>query len=141
MEINAKDYERFAAKLKASDRVIARGVRKRLRDISNPLAAKVMEEGSAALPQSGGLAEHVRASAYRRNSMTSSGIRIRLGSRAAGLGKIDLGSIRHPVYGNRKNWVSQGIDEGVFSEEFQALASDVRNEMRKVMQDFVRGML
>lgn len=147
LSIHADDYQRFAAKLRAAPRTVQRVVRKRLRDIANPLAADVLREGASVLPHSGGLSDHVLNSAYRRNNMAGSGVRIRLGSRAAGLGMLDFGYIRHPVFADPTKgrddwtWTTQRIPEGAFSEPFQAKADEVREQMLKVMDEFLNEVV
>ena len=117
MNIDASDYDRFAAKLKGADRKVAAAIRKRLRQAAKPIGEHVREEGSDPMPARGGLRDRLRGSRVT-TALRGSGVDIWVGNRRKSqLSPIDRrGVVSHPVYGNRKNWASQSVPEGTFSD-------------------------
>ena len=72
------------------------------------------------MPKRGGLAERVRSQG-RVSVLINlrSGVRIQLANRGGMyMGAFESGTIRHPVYGNRKAWVSQQVPGGKGAESF-----------------------
>ena len=104
LDVDASDYKAFAQRLKAADRKVASGLRRRVRDASKPLAEAVAKDGPEGLPESGGLADWLRQ-AKPSLSMTQTRVAIKLtgmvGTRTrktSDLNAINRGRLRHPVY-------------------------------------------
>jgi hypothetical protein len=141
VNIDASDYDRFAAKLKGADRKVAAAIRKRLRQAAKPIGEHVREEGSDPMPARGGLRDRLRGSRVT-TALRGSGVDIWVGNRRKSqLSPIDRrGVVSHPVYGNRKNWASQSVPEGTFSEAFQSVPPEARAEFEKVFRDVFKEL-
>jgi hypothetical protein len=97
----------------------------------------VKQSARDSLPKGGGLNEWAAASKITvRNSLTGArvGTRIVVGKRKHDISDLDKGSLRHPVYGNRKKWVSQSIAEGVFSKPLEHKAPEMQAALLAVME-------
>ena len=66
------------------------------------------------------------------------GVRIITGKRHALRTMNDGGYFRHPVYGNRNNWVTQRISGKFLDAAFEKGAPGVRKALLKVMADVAR---
>lgn len=51
---------------------------------------------------------------------------------------IDGGTLRHPVYGNRRKWVAQRIRRGFFTEPLKRGGPVIAAGIERVMNDVVR---
>ena len=60
LNIDASDYKAFAQRLKAADRKVASGLRRRVRDAAKPLGDAIANDGLEGLPSSGGRADWLR---------------------------------------------------------------------------------
>lgn len=138
VSVGMDDYERFRAWAKQADRKIAAGQRKRIRQIGAEMAREVMAEGADGMPASGGLRERL-AGGKAAVQMLAAGVRIRLGAKGAGVGRIDsTGTVRHPTYGNRKAWASTEVEPGTWTKAFEGRADEVREQLRDELQDIIR---
>lgn len=108
---------------------------------TKPLKADVKRSALQSLPSGGGLNRWVadaRLATRTRVSGKTVGVRI-AGSRSnkqlrkSDLNAINRGRLRHPVFGNRKVWVTQEVKPGWFSEPLVAGADEVRRELVQVM--------
>lgn len=103
--------ERVAAAVRASgNKELRRELEKGLRRAVRPMQKTFRAGALGYLPFRGGLAEWV-ASDMRFRTSVSVGERTRLRIRASlpghDLPAINRGRLRHPVFGNRENWVLQ----------------------------------
>lgn len=138
VSVGMDDYERFRAWAKTADRKIAVGARKRIRAIGGDLAREVMAEGAEGMPAGGGLRERL-AGGKVATQMLAAGVRIRLGAKGAGVGRIDAtGTVRHPTYGNRKAWASTEVEPGTWTKAFEGRADEVREQLRDELQQIIR---
>jgi hypothetical protein len=95
-----------------------------MRALGKPLVDKARQSAIETLPKSGGLNQWVADSkiSVRNNLTGSGGANTRVGLKIVSIKGvhsmvgIDNGHLRHPVYNNRKNWVSQSVPEGWFSK-------------------------
>lgn len=157
--IRAEDYAKLAAHLKSVDRKTATAIRKRLRMAAAPLGQAILDEGGRHLPVRGGLQRHVMGSDKAAMSLTRSGVHLNLRSKGAAINYLDVGQVRHPLFGMRKAdlssiskrvrhmltakrkrkrfWFTTEIDASKYSEEFQRKADEVRTEILKIIEDVV----
>jgi len=109
-----------------------------LKSGAEPLVKKVAEAARSQLPHGGGLNEQVAGQKVK--------VQVRTGARTAGVrltttapdtSQTDAGFVRHPVYGNRKKWVTQQIPaaKGWWSQTLADGGSDVTPELLKVMEE------
>ena len=109
-----------------------------LKSGAEPLVKKVADAAREQLPHGGGLNEQVAGQKVK--------VQVRTGARTAGVRMTttapdtemtDKGFVRHPVYGNRKKWVTQQIPaaKGWWSQTLADGGSDVTPELLKVMEE------
>lgn len=138
VSVGMDDYERFRAWAKQADRKIAAGQRKRIRQIGAEMAREVMAEGAEGMPAGGGLRERL-VGGKAAVQMLAAGVRIRLGAKGAGVGRIDsTGTVRHPTYGNRKAWASTEVEPGTWTKAFEERADEVRTAVREELDSILR---
>lgn len=130
----------------------AKAIRKELYSGLNRVSKRVREEMKDStnqppvLPTAGGL----QARAYAKQSVTAgvkggkwAGVSIRVRGRKGGM---DIGSVhrtgrlRHPVFGNRKVWVTQdaGVQAKWMDPVFEDQKPDVVRALSQVMDDIAR---
>jgi hypothetical protein len=127
----AVNLARVAEALKAEGDT-GKGFRKELRSglvkATKPVRKELKAAIPGALPRRGGLAAEVAGSASFVLATSKShgdavGVRIqgrRNGRRGSSLRRMNAGTVRHPVWGNSKKWVSQtaGVDKGFLDRAF-----------------------
>ena len=136
MTVNFEEFRKAGARLaEFGDRKLVLEVRRDLRTLGKPIGEKVLEAIAAEMPKGGGLAERVRSQG-RVSVLINlrSGVRIQLANRGGMyMGAFESGTIRHPVYGNRKAWVSQQVPGGkgaeAFAKEADGLAAAVADHV------------
>ena len=120
-EANFAEFQKAGAQLlELGDRKLVLGMRRDLRALAKPVGDRIVEAIADAMPKRGGLSERVRSQG--RVSLLVDlrrGVRIQLANKAGMyMGAFESGTIRHPVYGNRKTWVAQFVPSGVGAEAF-----------------------
>ena len=135
-EANFAEFQKAGAQLlELGDRKLVLGMRRDLRALAKPVGDRIVEAIADAMPKRGGLAERVRSQG--RVSLLVDlrrGVRIQLANKAGMyMGAFESGTIRHPVYGNRKAWVSQQVPGGkgaeAFAKEADGLATAVADHV------------
>ena len=135
-EANFSEFQKAGAQLlELGDRKLVLGMRRDLRALAKPVGDRIVEAIADAMPKRGGLAERVRSQG-RVSVLINlrSGVRIQLANRGGMyMGAFESGTIRHPVYGNRKAWVSQQVPGGkgaeAFAKEADGLATAVADHV------------
>jgi hypothetical protein len=108
-----------------------KGLRKellqRIRIAAKPLVEDVRNSAMDTLPNAGGLNRRVRTGIgiRTRAAGNSVGVRVVAKNRYAIKG-MDQGRLRHPVFGNRDNWVKQSVPPGWFTRPVEAGADEAR---------------
>src|SRR6266487_1865942 len=128
----ADKLTRLGRALKAAgDKDLQRELRRAMQRGGRPLKDAARRGALERLPKRGGLAERVASSKFGvRTSTAGKGASVRvIGRSGYDLQGMDEGEIRHPVYGNRKRWVSEKIRPGWFSDAEEAAAPKVRDEL------------
>lgn len=140
MDVDVSDYKQFAAKLKGADAAVKRAIRKRLREAGKPLGEHVRDEGSEAMPSRGGLRSRLQRSPVAV-ALLASGVNIWVGNRRKSqFARLDKGVLRHPVYGRMKTWVGQDVPEGTFSDAWDKVPPDVRDDFERVLVDVMKEL-
>lgn len=127
-------FDEFTAELKAFEgrKEVLNEIRRELRKpaLLADLRTRVRWNAIAVLPSGGGLGAWVakaRMSIQIRDSGRTAGIRVKLG-RKSGKGKAALegldntGRVRHPVYGDRRQWFGQQVASRFFSNVWDQYA-------------------
>jgi hypothetical protein len=126
----------------SGDKGLDRALRRAGQRCGKPMKTAAREGALKRLPKQGGLAERVANSKFSVR-MTSSGKRVGvrvIGRSGYDLDGMDQGKIRKPVFGNRKNWVSQEIEPGWFSESEEAAAPKFLDEFDKALDELGRQL-
>ena len=147
LTVDTDEYKAFAQRLKAADRKVASGLRRRIRDASKPLAEAVAKDGPEGLPESGGLADWLRQ-AKPSLSMTQTRVAIKLtglkGSRTqktSDLNAINRGRLRHPVYaqpGRKAGWANQPVQAGTYDAAIDTHGAEALEDIARVLDDVMK---
>lgn len=141
MRVGGNGSERLAAlavQLKiAGDVTLRRELLRGLKSAANPLVEATADAAREKLPHGGGLNEQVAGQKVK--------VQVRTGARTAGVrltttapdtAQTDSGIVRHPVYGNRKRWVTQKIPAatGWWSKTLADKGPEVTTELLAAME-------
>ncbi len=116
----ADKLARLGAAIKAGDKGLRREVNREMGRTTAPYRRAARAGALQVLPHRGGLAEHVAATARITTRVTTSGPGV--GVRITGASRDNLrrmdeeGLVRHPVWGDRKNWVLERVHRGWFTD-------------------------
>jgi hypothetical protein len=134
----AEEIQVIARSLKAAGDT---GLRKELlagiNRATKPLKAGVRQSALTVLPKRGGLNLLIGAaklSTQTRSSGRNPGVRITAKAPGLDLRSIDRGRLRHPVFGDKRVWVSQAVAPGFFGRPLEAGAGDVRRELMDALE-------
>jgi len=142
--LSVRGYEQLesvGAALKAAG---AGGLRRELlrRIRSSGRRATIAAERGALemLPKGGGLAAVVAASRFTtRTRLSGGGVGVRIvATDPHDIKAIDAGTVRHPVYGNRRKWVAQGVTPGWFTKSTERVRRPVQIEITQAVKDIAR---
>lgn len=114
-----EELARLASVLHAAAASLDHDIEAALKPVADPVGAAVIRRGAAGLPKHGGLARAVPPGGVHV-SVTAAGLLLEPFSRRANLARLDDGTIRHPVFGNRRGrWVTQRIRPHLFTDAFE----------------------
>ena len=135
LNVDTTDYKAFAQRLKAADRSVANGLRRRIREAGKPLAEGVLQDGPEGLPERGGLSAWLRQS-KGTTSLTQTRLEVKL-SRGGkhDLAAINRGRLRHPVFGNRGAWAGQDVGAGTYDRAIDKHAALALDDLARVVDD------
>jgi hypothetical protein len=132
----AEKLDRLGRAIKdAGDKDMRRELPRAAQRCGKPMKAAAREGALKRLPKRGGLAERVATSKLSVRTRTvgkGAGVRI-VGQSGYDLQGMDDGQVRHPVFGNRKRWVSETVKPGWFSDAEEAAAPQFRDEFERAM--------
>lgn len=134
----ADDFYRLSKALKAAGKTeLRKELHKGLRRAARPLIPKARAEARARLPKRGGLAEQIAKEPARIQVRTGKdpGIRVVVGKKRGGARAANQGVIRHPVFGDREQWVDQRVKPGWFDEPMNDAAPSIRRDLLRAMED------
>lgn len=143
------DLHKLGEAYKGGDRVLQKRLRTGLQSAAKPLADTVLRQGSAGLPQRGGLRARIagsRAAVTASLSARTPSVSIRLANaQKDSLSGLDQGLLRHPVFQRADGggvWVAQRVRPHQFSEAFKRNAPSVRDrvsaEVAKALDEIAR---
>lgn len=140
--VGAEDLERLGKQLKElGDKELRRELFRGFARATKPLKEAASDRAVRELPKRGGLNRWVAASKLATRTRVSGknvGVRIVGTKKGSDVEAIDRGRLRHPVFGNRKVWVTQEVKPGWFTVAIQAGAPGVQRELVEVMDDVAR---
>lgn len=130
MADGADELRQLGTALKGADKVIRKETLTSLKATTEPLGSAVKAEAST-LPGRGGLAAKVaatRVSTKVRMSGRQAGVRI-VGLGRLNIDRLDRGSLRHPLFGNKQHWFGQSVRPGWWSRPIEAAAPQVAEDL------------
>lgn len=117
-----------------------------IRESNKATISAIRRNAEATLPSRGGLASLVaksRIGTRTRLSANRVGVQIK-GTGSIGLASINEGRLRHPVFGNRKAFVSQTVESGWFDEPIEhdlpQIVAGINKAMARVRDNIERGL-
>ena len=137
-----EEVRALSLRLKAAGEV---GLRLRMRAAMRATTANAARAAQAAeiatLPHGGGLGEWVAAAKPSTQILTgprSAGVRLVQRKTGHDLASLNRGRLRHPVYGNRKNWVDQQVPSGWWDRALEAYGPAVLAGCQLAMDETAR---
>lgn len=114
---------------------ISKGAGNALKTLPRTLAASAL----ATLPRSGGLAGDVAQDILQNARRTSRrwGARVTVSSDYA-IGRMDQGSLLHPLYGDKSHWFAQRVNPGFAKRPMQAIRPQAQREMSAALDRVAR---
>lgn len=100
---------------------------------TKPLRAEAQKAAAAKLPQSGGLAAVVAKSKFSTKTLTGRNPAVAVVAKGTAASS-DRGFVKHPVFGNKGNWVTQTVEGGWFSDTLRDGAPLVRKELIEAIE-------
>lgn len=142
--VGADRLARLSRALKdAGDKELRRELGTGLRRAARPMRDTFKAGALGFLPHRGGLAEEV-AEGMRFTTKVSTGkspaVRITASLPGHDLPAIDRGRLRHPVFGNQHNWVTQQIRPNFWTDSGYVAAPAVRAELVKAIDAVARKL-
>ncbi len=135
-----EDLYRLGRRMKAAG---AGALLKEMSKASNkaldPLIPKTRAVAQRRLPQRNGLAQRVAKAPQRKTTRvgaTSATVRLTVAGKRSGAYGADVGTVRHPVFGRRSNFVDQKVIPGWFSDTVENEAPQVREDIAAVLEDY-----
>jgi hypothetical protein len=137
----ADQLARMNRALKSASPELRRELARGIREGTEPLRQETRQNILSTLPTSGGLATAVHADttivSSRRGSPANPGIRLRAKSRR-NVKRMDLGRLRHPLFGNKDYWYTQAIPPGWFTKPMLDAAPKLRRVLLKHIDNVAR---
>lgn len=121
-----------------------KGLRKELlagiRSTNKPTIAMIRTSALDVLPKRGGLAAIVaRSSIGTRTRLAGNAVGVEIkGTGKVNIRRMNAGSLRKPVFGNRENWVAQSITPGWFNKPIEADRPRIQAGIEKSLQTVAR---
>ena len=139
----ADDLAKLARRLKeVGDKGLRRELYRGMQRATKPMKAAGRRAALADFPQRGGLNVRIarsRMSTKTRTAGKSLGVAIVVSS-PLDLKAIERGRVRHPVFGNRKVWVTQDVKPHVITGAFAADEPQARREILAAIGDVARKL-
>jgi hypothetical protein len=141
----ADDLERLGRQLKdIGDKELRRDLLRGIQRATRPLKDDIKDSARRNLPRRGGLNEWV-ANQGKVSTRTSTagrnvGVRVVADKKGSDLAAINRGRLRHPVFGNRKVWVTQLVPPGWFDQGTEDGAVRTQRELVEVFDDIAERL-
>lgn len=140
----AEKFDRVARELKrVGDKELRKELYKALNRATKPMRAEAKKSGQQNLPRAGGLNKKVGRArlSTKRSAGKNPGVKI-VAKGMDQLGLMDRGFVRHPVYGNRRRWVTQPIPdaEGWFTTPMEEGKPAAQREIVESLDDIAKKL-
>lgn len=141
----ADDLERLGRQLKdIGDKELRRDMLRGIRRATLPIRDDIRDSARQNLPRRGGLndwvADRSKVSTRTSTSGKNVGVRIVADKKGSDLAAINRGRLRHPVFGNRKVWVTQMVTAGWFDRGAEKSAAPTQRELVQVFDDIAERL-
>lgn len=125
VQVRADEFRELAGQLKGAEKPILAAMRKEMRIAGKPAGSRILDAIADSLPHRGGLSAIVKArGSVSVRAHLGQGVQLQLVNRAGiYMGAFESGTIRHPVWGNRKVWRPQTVPGHQGEKQFEAEAS------------------
>lgn len=133
------DAQRIASALRsAGTKDLRRELRKIVSEETKPTRRKIRQSALDHLPQKGGLNKWAARTPSVNTDFRekSAGVRIRMSRKGHDYVSLNKGRLRHPVFGDRKNWVTQDIDSGFFDTPIREDSDDLKQRIVAALTQF-----
>lgn len=144
LEVHTEQFRAAGQKLLAlDDRKLVLATRKEIRTAAKPAGDRMLSAIADVMPKRGGLADLIRTKG-RISILVDMrrGVRIQLANRTGVfMGPFESGTIRHPVFGNRKTWRAQSVPGGRGTEQFEKEVEALQPQIVTAVEKAVRGAL
>lgn len=144
MSVEIQGVEQFAALAKrlkdAGDKELSKEFSRAISAATRPLIRGLRQSARDTLP--GDLGERVAKSnirTQRRVSSRTAGLRI-VAKNAYVLAKLDGGTVRHPVFGNREAWVNQRVKPGWWTTPTELAGKSVETDVLAAMRAIAKKL-
>lgn len=142
------DFLKLSKALKhAGHGELRKELNRRLKEAVKPLTPETRARALETLPKRGGLAARVAKAPQRVAVKTGrdAGVALVVGKRAgSGARSANTGSVRHPVFGDRKTFVEQKVPadwfDGPARKAKPEVTKAVEQAMQSIVDDIVRGV-
>lgn len=140
----SEQLRELAARIKETgNKPLRNELTKGLRAATEPMRSDITAAASDRLPRRGGLGALVasyKVTHSLRQSGRNPGVRITMkGGKQLPL--VDAGRVRHPVFGDRKRWVTQAIAPGFWSDPIDAASAKAAQEIQNVLDAVERKLM
>lgn len=119
------------------DKELRREFYKGINRATKPMRQEAKDNAARVLPKRGGLNQFVAKSrlSARTRGGKNPGVRIVASKGSSDIAAIDRGRLRHPVFGNRKVWVTQRVTPGWFTDPMEKGERHAQKELLDVLDD------
>src|SRR5215217_4820608 len=126
------EMQRLARQLANASRTLLSELSDTAEDSLKPLKPAIRRSAMDTLPTRGGVDRKIAASDIR---IVKKRNLVRLETRNAyALRTLDEGTLRHPVFGNRRKWVTQRVRRGWWTRPVTAASPRIVREIQREMQ-------
>ena len=142
----AAQLANLSRSLKAAGRgELRRELLRGIRQATAPAKTAIPESARVTLPRRGGLNETVASGLKVTSRASLSGAEARVRIVAVDpprhdIHSMNLGRLRHPVYGNRDNWVTQAVPPLFFTNACMSLAPGARQQVAAARDRVLRAL-
>lgn len=139
------DFRKAAARIRDANRrgELISNIRSELQREAKPAVVAARSNAFKVLPRSGGLAALVAQSNFGVSTRTSgrwAGVFITAKRKGTDLVAVDRGRVRHPVYGNRKVWVTQQVVPNWFTGPMRDHADEMQDAVWRAIDDLIEDI-
>lgn len=133
------DAQRIASALRsAGTKDLRRELRKIVSEETKPTRRKIRQSAVDSLPKRGGLNKWAARTPSVNTDFRdrSAGVRIRMQKKGHDIAALNRGRLRHPVFGDRKDWVTQSISPGFFDTPIREDSDDLKRRIVAALTQF-----